>query len=164
MAHVTPKRLALHPHAPESAHPSAGPEWREMLLNPDMQKLLQAGTSQSLFHELLQVQHHRTGAVFVASPVSSVPVPACTCAGASSALTQAKTCTATATPWGLNPGRARQACSPENTSHEFPKGKNPTHRSSGGASLFIPQLLPKDYSVCTEPTPFQISLVLSSGG
>lgn len=35
---------------------------------------------------------------------------------ASTALTHAKICTVTATPWGLSPGRTRQACSPENIS------------------------------------------------
>lgn len=70
--------MALHPFAPQGAHPCAVPDWRTVL-NQDIQKLLllQAGTSQSLFHELLQVQQQRTGAVCVASALfqlQSVPV------------------------------------------------------------------------------------------
>lgn len=81
---------------------------------------------------------------FQLCPTHSVYMSWCT--QESQALTQAKLCTATATPWGLSPGRTRQACSPKNISHEFPKCKNTAQRPSGGASLLIPPLLPKDYS------------------
>ena len=121
--------MALHPHAPKGVHPSAVPGWRGMLLNQDIQKLLlQAGTSQTPFHKLLQVQHYRTQAVCVTSPLSSVPVTVCACFGAhsdqrqqSTVLTHAKICAAISTLWGLSPGRHRQACRPENISERVPK-------------------------------------------
>lgn len=159
-------------HAPEGAHPSTVPVWRGMLLNQDLQKqLLQAGTSQTPFHKFLQVQCYRIRAVCVISPLSSVPVTACACFGAhsnqrqqSTALTHAKICTATSTLWGLSPGRHGQACRPENISQGCPKSKNPTGGSLGDVSLFIPQLLPKDYNIPGGPVSFQISHTLPSVG
>lgn len=169
---MPPTHMALHPHAPKGAHPSAVPGWRGMLLNQDIQKLLlKPGTSQTLFHRLLQVQHYRTRAVCVTSPLSSVPVTACACFGAhsnqrqrSTVLTHAKICTATTALWGLSPGRHRQACRAENISQGFPKSKNPSCRSLGDASLFILQLLPKDYNIPSGPVSFQISHTLPSVG
>lgn len=60
-ARVPPRHMALCPHTPKGTHPSAVPGWRGMLLNQDIQKLLlQAGTSQTPFHKLLQAQRYRT--------------------------------------------------------------------------------------------------------
>lgn len=158
--------MALHPHAPKGAHPSADPGWRGMLLNEDIQKLLlQAGSSQTPFtcsstglepFVSFQLCPSYSVCVFWYAQQSEAAIHhANACKNMHSHLHPLEGALAgTGKPADLRISDLK-GCS---------KSKNPTGTSLGDTPLFIPQLLPEDYHTRGRPRSFRISHTLPSVG